>query len=72
MSHKIIRYSKHTIRRKLERNISEEEIEETIRNPNYVLSSFEERKIAVKQIAERTIHVIYNEEKTHINIITVY
>ena len=69
---KNIWYSPHAISRKLERDITDNDISIVLGEPDYTLSSFDERKIAVKKITSKLIHVVYKEEKTHINIITVY
>ncbi|MBI4163341.1 MAG: DUF4258 domain-containing protein [Candidatus Aenigmarchaeota archaeon] len=69
---KNIRCTYHAIKRKLERDISDEEINQTLASPDYTISSIEERKIAVKQAGSRTLRVVYKEEKENIIIITVY
>ena len=71
MVRKNIRYTRHAIERKLERNITDEEIEQVIEYPDYT-KVYEDRKIAVKHINERTITVVFVEEKTYIKIITTY
>jgi len=72
MPKKNVRYSSHAIQRKLERGISDDEITQTLNEPDYTLTSIEGRKVAVRKIGTKTIHVVYKEEETHINIITVY
>ncbi len=72
MPKKNIRYTDHAIKRKLERDIKDEEIDQTLASPDYTISSIEERKIAVKQIGPKTLHVVYKEQKENIIIITVY
>lgn len=67
-----LRYSTHAIYRKLERDIKDDEITLTLNDPDYTLTSFEGRKVAVKNMGPKTIHVVYAEEATHINIVTVY
>ena len=52
--------------------ISDEEINKALTEPDYTLSSIEGRKIAVKKIGNRTVNVVYQDGKTHINVITVY
>ena len=69
---KILRYTKHSIERKDERDISENEIKETLENPDYTLTQSDDRKIRVKVIGNRIINVVYKEEKSTIIIITVY
>ena len=55
----------------MERGITDEEIEQTLENPNYTILH-EGRKVAVKHFKERTLKVIYIEEEKYIKIITVY
>ena len=71
MIRKNIRYTKHAIQRKLERNIADEQIKQTLEYPDYT-KTYEERKIAVKYIEGKTITVVFIEEKTYIKIITAY
>jgi hypothetical protein len=72
MGKKNIIHTNHSMRRKYERNISDGEIEQTLNGPDYTLSSAECRKIAIKRIKDRTIHVVYKEERGNIIVITVY
>ncbi len=67
-----IKYTNHVIVRKFERDITDEEVQKTVDDPEYTMTSIEGKKIAVKVIGNRTIHVVYKESKTHINVITVY
>jgi len=69
---KNVRFSRHAIQRKLEREISDEEIAETLAAPDYTLTTEEGQKIAVKTLAGRTFRVVFVEEETHIRIVTVY
>lgn len=69
---KKIRYSQHALQRKFERDITDDEITKTLDEPDYTLTSIEERKIVVKKIGDRTIRIVYKEEKDYIIIITVY
>ena len=72
MGKKNIIYTNHSMRRKLERDISNDEITRTLNEPDYTLSSAECRKIAIKRIKDKTIHVVYKEERGNIIVITVY
>lgn len=69
---KSIRYSGHAIQRRFERDISEKQIEQTVRFPDYTKTSFEGRKVAVKKFNGKVVNVVYVEKETHINVITVY
>ena len=65
-------YTKHSIQRRTERCISAHEIVKTVNDPDYVISSPDDRKIASKIIGERKINVVYKEGKNIIIVITVY
>ncbi|MBI2971424.1 MAG: DUF4258 domain-containing protein [Candidatus Aenigmarchaeota archaeon] len=69
---KPIRYSSHAIQRRFERDITERQVEETIRSSDYTKTSFDGRKIAVKKFEGRYVSVVYTEKETHIKIITIY
>jgi hypothetical protein len=71
MIRKNIRYTRHAIERKLERNITDEQIKQTLEYPDYT-KIYEDRKIAVKRINGKTITVVFVEGKTYIKIITAY
>lgn len=73
MQKKAIIHTDHSLKRKFERDISDDEIKKTLDEPDYVLSSTEGRKLAVRKIDQKTVHVVYKEEKANIIvIITVY
>ena len=59
------------MQRKLERNITDEQIKQTLDNPDYTISN-EGKRVVVRQIAEKNIKVVYIEKETYIKIITVY
>jgi hypothetical protein len=63
MPRKNIRYTKHAIQRRLERDISEEQIKQTLENPDYTISHGG-RKVAVRHFAEKIIRIVYIEEET--------
>ncbi len=71
MPHKNIRYTRHAVQRKLERNITDEQIHRILGNPDYTISD-EGRRVAVRQFAEKNLTVVYIEKETFIKIITVY
>jgi hypothetical protein len=71
MPHKNIRFTKHAVQRKLERNITDEQIMRTLQNPNYTISQAGKR-VAVRHFAEKIITVLYIETETYIKVITVY
>jgi len=71
MPRRNIRFTKHAIQRRLERDITDQEIKQTLENPDYTFSHGR-RKVAVRRFAERVIRIVYVEEETYIKIITVY
>ncbi len=71
MQSKRIIYTTHAIQRKLERDISDDIISQTLNEPDYTLSSTEGRRIAVKQMGDKIIRVVYKEERENIIVITV-
>ncbi len=71
MKKKIV-YTIHAIVRRVERDVEEKTIEMIISQPDYVKTSFDGEKTAVKTINGRTISVVYVEKETLIRVITVY
>ncbi|MBI4895292.1 MAG: DUF4258 domain-containing protein [Candidatus Aenigmarchaeota archaeon] len=69
MIKKII-YTDHSLLRKYERDISDKEIEEVIKKPDYLIASSDGRQIARKKINNRVINVVYKDR--YIIIVTVY
>lgn len=67
-----IEYSMHAIQRMFERDISEKQVEQTIRNPDYTKTMLDGRKASVKKFNGRTITILYVKKETNIRIITVY
>ena len=61
----------HVRERMLQRGINEETVKDIIRNPDYVRTSFEGRKIATKKL-NKIWHVIFIEEKNNLMVISVY
>jgi len=67
---KQIKYDRHAKRRMKERGVTEEEVEMTINNPDYIEPSIKERKNAYRFINDRFLRVTFKEESNHILIIT--
>ena len=67
-----ISFTFHAKMRILQRGINEETVKEIISKPEYVLDSFENRKIAVKRIGGQLWHVVYMREGNNIKVVTVY
>ena len=64
-------YSYHAKKRIKERGIENWEIEHVLKHPSYIKKSFEERKIAVGEIKNRKLGIIYLEEESYIKVISV-
>ncbi len=64
--------SHHARLRLMQRGINEETVKYVLENADYIKTTFEGRRIAVKQINGKIRSVIYVEEEDKIIIITVY
>ena len=65
-----ISYSRHARRQMKWRNITEEEVKDTIFYPESVEDSIKDRKNAFKHIGKKYLKVTYNEESNVITIVT--
>ena len=63
--------SNHARKRIKERDIEEWEIEHLLKHPSYIKKSFDGRKIAVGEIKNRKLKIIYTEEEIYIKVISV-
>ena len=70
MDTKLITYGRHARRRMNWRNISPDEIESVIRNPERVEPTERGRKNLFKRIGVRYIRVTVLESATHVQVIT--
>lgn len=68
---KSVRYDRHAKRRMKEREVTQEETEITIKEPEYTEPSVKGRINAYRYIGNRFIRVTYKEEYDHILVITV-
>ena len=64
-------YSDHAKKRMKQRGVEDWEIEHVLKHPVYTKKSFEERKIAIGEIKNRKLGIIYSEEESYINVISV-
>lgn len=64
-------FSKHVRERMLQRGINEDTVKDIVRNPGYVRTSFEGRKVATKKL-DKLWHVVFIEEEDKIVVISVY
>ena len=63
-------FSKHSLLKLGQRNISEQKVMGAIRNPDYVFPSYGDRKVAYKKFGKLYLKVIFKREKGNILIIT--
>ncbi len=71
MSKMDIYFSRHARRQMKWREIEEDEVKETISNPEKIEDSIKSRKNAFKHIGEKLLKVTFKQEKDKITIITV-
>ncbi len=64
-------YSDHAKKRMKQRGIEDWEIEYIINHPSYTKKSFDGRKIIVGEIKDRRVKIIFIEEESYINVISV-
>jgi len=64
--------TEHARDRLSQRNIRKRDVIQTLKNPDRILKSFGRRKIAVKSIKEKTLEVVFREEKNILIVITSY
>ena len=62
--------SNHALKRMFERGINEQEIAQTMENPNYKIRRGDEIE-AYKKFGNETLKVVYAETETFIKVITV-
>jgi len=61
----------HAKKRIRERGIEDWEIEHLLKHSSYIKKSFDERRIAVGEIKDRKLKIIYTEEESYIKVISV-
>lgn len=64
-------YTDHAKKRMKERGLEEWEIEYVLQHPSYIKKSFEDRKIAVGEVKNRHIKVVFIEEESYKKVISV-
>jgi hypothetical protein len=65
-------YTEHAKSRMKHREISKAEVEETVGNPYFVVSSRLDRLIAVKKYGDKYLKVICEKSNDKITVVTVY
>lgn len=68
---KAVRYDRHAKRRMKERDVSEEEAETAINNPDYQEPSIKGRMNSYRFTGSRHLRITYREEADYILVITV-
>lgn len=69
---KPIIFSEHAKERRKQRGLTEMQILEVIERPEYVKTTLDGRKIAVKEVQRRFVTVVYVEMENYIKVITVF
>ena len=69
---KQFKFTPYSERRRKQRGITNQMIEEALERPDYVKKSYEGRKMAFKKIHGGTLVVIFEERENYIRIITLY
>ncbi|MEK6844620.1 MAG: DUF4258 domain-containing protein [Nanoarchaeota archaeon] len=64
-------YSYHAKKRMKERGIEHWEIENILKHPSYIKKSFEGRRMAIGEIKNRKLKIIYIKEESYIKVISV-
>ena len=64
-------YSDHAKKRMKRRGVEDWEIEHILKHPSYTKKSFDGRKIAVGQIKDKELKIIFTEEENYIKVISV-
>jgi len=65
-------FTEHAMIRLRQRNISKEQANLVLKSPDRLNESFAKRRLASKKIENKTLEVIFVEEKERIIIITAY
>jgi hypothetical protein len=64
-------FSDHSKKRIKERGIEVWEIEHLLKHPSYIKKSFDGKRIAVGEIKDRKLKIVYTEEESYIKVISV-
>lgn len=64
-------YSDHVRKRMRQRGIEDWEIEQVLISPKWVKKSFDGRKVALGEIKQRMLKVVYLDEESYIKVISV-
>jgi hypothetical protein len=69
---KPIKVSEHAVYSMIKRGIFEEEARFVLEKPDCVRNSFDNRKLATKDIVKGKLTVVFIEKEKYINVITAY
>ena len=67
----LVVFSKHVRERMLQRGVNEETVKDIVKNPDYIKTSFSNRKIATKKL-DKLWHVVFAQEADKVIVISVY
>jgi len=65
-------YTNHARQRMAERGITEDDVEQVLAWPDYVISSGDRNTMAAKKFKGREVHIVYKAQKERIILITAY
>ena len=68
----MIEFTSHALRKITQRNLKKAWVRETIKNPEYVLSSYGNREIAYKKKGKLYLAVIFVREEGNLIVLTTY
>jgi len=68
----MILYSNHAELKIKQRRLKKTQIELTFKEPNFIKSSYDNRKIAERNFGKRNLRVVFVEEKSDIIIVTAH
>lgn len=66
----MIKFTEHAETRLDERDISKEQVKNTLENPDFILPTRANRKIAIKKIDNKFLKVVFTKENSDIIVIT--
>jgi len=66
-----IKFSDHARKRIRERGIEGWEVEETLKHPRYIKKTFDKRIIAVGELKNRKLKIVFTKEDNYLKVISV-
>lgn len=69
---KEFKHTFYSMKRQKQRGITDMMIEEVLKYPDMLITTFDNRKVVTKEVNYRTITVVYIEKENYIRIITLF